>query len=62
MPVATETRVDNTLTTAREPKGPKRAGDPGSIGDQALMDAIKIIAAAWILLILLTFSLRRYNI
>ena len=52
----------NPLTFSREPKGPKRSGDKGSIGDQALTDALMIIVACWILLFLLAFSLRRHNV
>jgi hypothetical protein len=63
MPMGTEPeQVNNVLTMSREPKGPKRAGDPGSVGDQALMDALIIVALAWALLFLLTFTLRRHNI
>lgn len=50
------------LNTAREPQGPKRSGDKGTIGDQALMDAILIVCIAWAILIFLGFSLRRHNI
>ncbi|GIH29363.1 hypothetical protein Aph01nite_76730 [Acrocarpospora phusangensis] len=50
------------LVTSREPKGPTRAGDPGSIGDQALKDALIIIVAAWAVLFFLGFSLRGFNI
>jgi hypothetical protein len=50
------------LTLTREPKAPKRAGDPGSLGDQALKDAVIIILACWVLLFLLAFSLRKYNV
>lgn len=50
------------LTLKREPKAPKRAGDPGSIGDQALKDAITIILIGWVLLFLLAFSLRKHNV
>ena len=50
------------LTLAREPKRPKRAGDPGSIGDQALKDAVLVIAIGWALLFLLAFSLRKHNV
>jgi hypothetical protein len=55
-------RINDVLTVAREPKGPKRAGDPGSTGDQALMDALIIVLLAWALLFFLAFSLRRHNI
>jgi hypothetical protein len=50
------------LVTSREPKGPKRAGAPGTVGDQALMDAVWLIVAAWVVLFLLGFTLRGFNI
>ncbi len=63
MPMGTEPEhVNNVLTTSREPKGPKRSGDPGTVGDQALMDALLIVLLAWALLFMLVFSLRRHNI
>lgn len=55
-------QMNNVLTTSREPKGPKRGGDRGSVGDQALTDAICIVLACWVILFLLAFSLRRHNI
>ena len=63
MPMGTEaaTQGSNTLTVSREPVGPKRAGDKGSVGDQALMDAVAIILACWVVLFLLFFSLRRHS-
>jgi hypothetical protein len=63
MPMATEDeRQGNPLVTAREPKGPKRASDKGSVGDVALMDALLIVGIAWAVLFLLAFSLRRHNV
>lgn len=50
------------LTLTREPKAPKRSGDPGSLGDQALKDAITVILVGWALLFLLAFSLRKHNV
>lgn len=50
------------LTVSREPVGPKNAGDKGSPGDVALMDCLKIIGGAWIILALLLWSLRSHNI
>lgn len=57
-----ETEGAPPLATSREPKGPKRAGDEGGIGDQALKDAVLLILAALILLLLLGYSLRGFNI
>lgn len=63
MPMATEPeRVGAELTVTREPKGPKRAQDKGSVGDVALMDALIIVGAAWAILFLLAFTLRRHNV
>ncbi len=50
------------LVTSREPVGPKAAGDKGTLGDQALMDALVIVAVGWALLLFLMFSLRSFNI
>ena len=63
MPVGMEDKeVGRRITVTREPVGPKNAASKGSIGDQALMDALLIVIAAWILLFFLTFSLRRHNV
>lgn len=65
MPMATETAEGQTtqgLTMTREPKGPTRAGDPGTVGDKALMDAVTIIIVCWALLFMLSWSLRAHNI
>lgn len=50
------------LVTSREPKVRVKAGEPGSVGDQALMDAVFMIGAAWLALFLLGFSLRGSNV
>lgn len=61
--MATESaRVGNPIQVTHEPVGPKRAGDKGSMGDQALMDSLIIVGAAWLVLFFLMFSLRRHNI
>lgn len=63
MPMATEDdRVGRSITTTREPVGPKNAGSKGSPGDVALMDAVAIVLIAWVIVFLLGFSLRRHNI
>lgn len=63
MPLATEDeRMGRPIVTTREPVGPKNAGSKGSVGDTALMDAVAIVLAAWVLLFLLSFSLRKHNI
>lgn len=55
-------RVGNPIVTTREPVGPKRAGAKGSMGDRALMDAVAIVAVAWLVLLVLAFSLHRHNV
>ena len=63
MPVGMEDKfTSRPISTTREPVGPKNAASKGSVGDQALMDALMIVAAAWAILILLTFSLRHHNV
>lgn len=63
MPMGTEdARVGNPIVTTREPVGPKRAGDKGSMGDRALMDAVIIVGIAWGILLVLAFSLHRHNV
>lgn len=58
MPTATETHVRPELVTTREPVGPSKPGDPGSLGDKALTDALIIICICWVLLFALVYSLR----
>lgn len=55
-------RMGNPIVSTREPVGPKTAGDKGTPGDMAVMDAVMIVGAAWLLLFFLMFSLRRHNI
>lgn len=63
MPMGIEAeRVGESIKTTREPVGPKRAGDKGSVGDRALMDAVIIVAAAWLVLAALAFTLHRHNV
>lgn len=63
MPMGIESDgVSAPIKTTREPVGPKRAGDKGSMGDRALMDAVVIVAAAWLILLILGFSLHRHNV
>lgn len=58
-----EMRGNHTpLITSREPVGPIRGGDKGSIGDTALTDALCVVAGAWVLIGLIMFSLRGFNI
>jgi hypothetical protein len=60
--VTEESRMGNPIVSTREPVGPKTAGDKGTPGDMAVMDAVMIVGAAWLVLFLLAFSLRRHNI
>lgn len=63
MPMGMEAeRVGEPIRTTREPVGPKRAGDKGSVGDRALMDAVFIVGAAWLVLIALAVTLHRHNV
>ena len=55
-------RVGNPIVSTREPVGPKTAGDKGTPGDMAVMDAVMIVGAAWLILFFLGFSLRRHNV
>lgn len=50
------------LVVHREPQAPAAAGDKGSLGDTALMDAVYIIGGCWVALFLLFFSLRGHNV
>lgn len=59
--VSEEERVGVPITTSREPKGPVRSGDKGSVGDMAVMDAVIIVGAAWLILLFLGFSLRAHT-
>lgn len=45
-----------------DPKARKRPGEKGSMGDQALMDAIVIVAIAWLVILFLALSLRNHNV
>ncbi|HXK36069.1 MAG TPA: hypothetical protein VJ553_00620 [Candidatus Paceibacterota bacterium] len=61
MVMKTENDSPRVLTTEREPKGPVRAGAPGSVGDQALKDALILVGAAWAILAFLYFTLKNNN-
>lgn len=63
MPVGMEEKfTSRQIKVDREPVGPKNAASKGSVGDQALMDSLCIIAAAWTVLLLIYFSVRSHNI
>lgn len=46
---------------AHEPKKKLQDGK-GTIGDKALMDAVILVIACWVLLFLLWYSLRHHNV
>lgn len=63
MAMATEDpKGGSNLVTSRTPVGPQVAGSKGSPGDMALMDGVAVVAVAWVVLALLSFSLRSHNI
>jgi hypothetical protein len=55
-------RVGQSIVMTREPVGPTKSGDKGTPGDMAVMDAVIIVGAAWLILFFLAFSLRRHNV
>lgn len=46
---------------ARDPRKAPREGR-GSVGDQAFMSGVIIVVCAWILLLILAYTLRHHNI
>lgn len=63
MPMNSEDdRQGRPIQMSREPVGPKRAGDKGTPGDQALMDAVWLVGACWVFIFIIFFSLRRHNV
>lgn len=64
MPLTTEDTSIPRLVTSREPVGPKNVTDKNNVtvGDQAVTDALIVIGIAWAVLLVLYFSLRRYNV
>lgn len=54
--------VARPLATSREPKRKQKNGEPGSLGDQAFIDACVIVAIAWLILIFFAYSLRNHNV
>lgn len=53
--------VGTSENPARDPKAGAAKGR-GTIGDKAFMDSVYIVIAAWILLLLLWYSLRNHNV
>ncbi len=64
METETDTRVDLKGSPANPARDPKRMtdADKAQVGYVALKDAIVIIAVAWLIVLMLFFSLRHYNI
>lgn len=64
MPILEEmTGGPPNLATSREPVSPtKKNKEDRSVGAQALNDALIMVGIAWVILILLAFSLRTHNI
>lgn len=62
MATKTEEVPDRALNTKREPKGTNRmVGDRDkSDGAKAVNDALIVVAIAWLILVVLVFSLREY--
>jgi hypothetical protein len=60
--VQEDSRIGGNLKTSNEPIGPIKAGDKGSIGDQAFKDSILIIGICWAIVGFAVFSLRRHSI
>lgn len=56
--------VGTPANPARDPSVTARAGKDGqgSIGDRALMDSVILIGVAWVLLLMLFWSLRNHNV
>lgn len=53
--------VGTPKNPAREPRKRPDSGK-GSVGDQAFMDAVLIVAAAFAFLVFLAYSLRHHNV
>ena len=53
--------VGTAENPARDPKAKDKAGR-GSIGDKAFTDAVTVVIVAWVLLLLLWYSLRHHNV
>lgn len=60
--VTEDARIGGDLKLTHEPSGPIKAGDKGSIGDQAFKDAIFIVGVCWAIVFFCVFSLRRHSI
>lgn len=60
--VTEDARVGGNLKLTNEPSGPVKAGDKGSIGDQAFKDAVLIVCICWAIVFATVFSLRRHSL
>lgn len=57
-----EERQFQRLATTREPAGAPETTTPETEANQAVTDAVIIIAACWVLLFILAYSVRRHNV
>jgi hypothetical protein len=60
--VSEDDRIGGNLKLTNEPSGPVKAGDKGSIGDQAFKDAVLIVCICWAIVFATIFSLRRHSL
>jgi hypothetical protein len=60
--VSEDDRIGGNLKLTNEPSGPVKAGDKGSIGDQAFKDAVLIVCICWAIVFATVFSLRRHSL
>lgn len=60
--VTEDERVGGNLKLTNEPSGPVKAGDKGSVGDQAFKDAVCIVIVCWVVVFFTVFSLRRHTV
>lgn len=60
--VSEDDRIGGNLKLTNEPSGPIKAGDKGSIGDQAFKDAVLIVCVCWAIVFATIFSLRRHSL
>ncbi len=61
-PMVTDTPRSPTLVTSRDPVGPTALDNEQAPGEQAVMDAVFIVAGCWLFLFILVYSLRKHNV
>lgn len=62
MPISRSEDRQSKLTTTREPVGVQRPGTAKTIGEFAINDALLVVGAAWLALILFYISVRHVNV